>query len=177
MNTEYEARVLEIDREKIVQKIKDLGGKLVGEWEQKRYVYDFTPAEESKWIRLRTNGEVATLTVKEIVNDKIDGTREWEVEVSDFEGTNAILNQLGYKARAYQENRRTRYMLDGVELDIDEWPRIPAYLEIEAASETEVMRVVELLGVEPEKVTTLGVSGIYSDFYGIDVNAIPELRF
>ena len=51
MYTEYEARVLEVDREKIVQKIKDLGGKLVGEWEQKRYVYDFTPAEESKWIR------------------------------------------------------------------------------------------------------------------------------
>ena len=48
MNTEYEIRVLEIDKE------------------QKRYVYDIIPKEDGKWIRLRTNGRKTTLTYKKM---------------------------------------------------------------------------------------------------------------
>jgi len=169
--------VLEVDKDALREKIEKLGGVLEGEYEQKRYVYDFSPVKESKWIRLRTNGKVTTLAIKEIVSGEIDGTKEWEVEVSDFEGMSAILGELGYEARSYQENRRMRYILDDVELDIDEWPRIPAYLEIEGASEAEVRRMVELLGVSSDKVTTSDVASVYEEFYGIDVNAISELRF
>lgn len=65
--------------------------------------------------------------------DKNDlgGTQEHEVVVSDFEKMNDILEKLGYKHRNYQENKRIRYILDEVEIDIDTWPLIPTYAEIE----------------------------------------------
>ena len=57
MKTEYEIRVLETDKEKLIDKLEELGAKKVGEFNQKRYVYDLNPVQENKWIRLRTNGK------------------------------------------------------------------------------------------------------------------------
>ena len=85
MQTEFEAKILEIDVDKVISKLKSLGARKVGEKMQKRFVYDFTPKRKNSWIRLRTNGEKTTLTIKEIQNEKIDGTKEIEVSVDDFE--------------------------------------------------------------------------------------------
>lgn len=177
MNTEYEVRVLEIDVDKIINKITDLGGKFVGEYYQRRYIYDFNPVIEGKWIRLRTNGIETTLTIKNRFNDKkIDGTLELEEVVEDFDKTNLILNELGYKARAYQENKRVRYELNGVELDIDSWPLIPTYLEIEGSSVEEVEKYIKLLEVEDLTITSEGVNKVYNR-YNIDLESIEILKF
>jgi adenylate cyclase, class 2 len=53
------------------------------------------------------------------------------VQVSDFDMTNLLLNELGYIAKAYQENRRTSYVFNACNIEIDEWPGIPPYIEIE----------------------------------------------
>ena len=175
MHTEYEVRILEIDVDSINKKLNELGATF--EWDriQKRYVYDFIPKVDSKWIRLRTNGIKTTLTIKDLVTSKIDGTRELEIEVDDFVNTNKILEELGYTPRNYQENRRIQYKLDGVEIDIDSWPMIPTYLEIEGSSEDEVYKIVEKLGYKLENTTTRDVEGIYND-YGYDVMEIKDLR-
>lgn len=55
MNTEYEVRVLGIDALKIEKQLEALGAVLQWDYLQKRYVYDFIPKIEGKWIRLRTN--------------------------------------------------------------------------------------------------------------------------
>ena len=62
MKTEYEIRILEIDKEEMIKKLENLGAKKIGEYNQKRYVYDLKPIEKEKWIRLRTNGINTTLT-------------------------------------------------------------------------------------------------------------------
>ena len=98
MNTEYEIRILEVDVENLTRKLENLGAKKVGDWFQKRYVYDFVPKRENQWIRLRTNGEKTTLTYKNIEKDAIDGTKELEIEVDNFEKTNEMLEILGYKS-------------------------------------------------------------------------------
>ena len=177
MNIEIEERVLEVNKEELVKKLEELGAKKVADWHQKRYVYDFVPKRENEWIRLRTNGEETTLTYKNIESKDMAGTKELEIVVSDFEVTNQLLHIMGYKPRAFQENLRTRYYLEHVELDIDTWPMIPTYLEIEGASEEEVKRVEELLGVDKGKITTLNCQDIYLEKYGIDINQIDELRF
>lgn len=69
MNTEYEIRVLEIDKEKLIKKLEELGAEFKGDNEQKRYVYDIIPKEDGKWIRLRTNGRKTTLTYKKCSKD------------------------------------------------------------------------------------------------------------
>ena len=177
MNVEYEVRVLEINKKELISKIESLGGKFIGEYNQRRYVYDFNPKLDGKWIRLRTNGEETTLTIKEVTGTKIDSTKELEVIVSNFDDTNQILKELGYIPKGYQENKRIRYMLNGVELDIDHWPMIPIYLEIEGKDEQEVNAIIDLLEVDKSKITSKNVQSIYLEEYGINIEEIKDLRF
>jgi len=176
MDTEYELRILEVDVLSFEEKLKDLGAFKAFDSLQKRYVYDFSPKRENEWIRLRTNGNSTTLTIKSIEELSVSGTKELEIEVSDFEKTNKILEELGYKSRSYQENRRIRYYLNNVEIDIDSWPMIPPYVEIEGKNEEEIYNVLELLGYSKEDMTTLDVTSIYEK-YGINVNDIEILKF
>ena len=65
------------------------------------------PPQKEKWIRLRTDGKHTTLTCKHILDPlAIDGVREWEFAVSDFDMANEFLEQIGYTAKSYQENTR-----------------------------------------------------------------------
>ena len=175
MKTEIEARLLECDAVNIIKKLEMLGATKVGDWLQVRNCYDFNPPRKNSWIRLRTNGEETTLTIKEIESAKIDGTKESEIIVSDFDITNEILNKLGYNIRTTQENRRIRYMLDGVEVDIDFWPMIPTYLEIEAENEEKIKNVCKKLDIDYASLTSLDVQSIYLN-YGIDLNRIQILK-
>lgn len=175
MHTEYEVRVLEIDRDEVVRRLEQLGAEFQWDYVQKRYVYDFIPKIDGKWIRLRTNGKKTTLTIKNLVSSKIDGTQELEIEVDNFERCHLILKELGYEAKGYQENRRCQYLLNGVEIDIDSWPLIPTYLEIEGASEEAVYNALAALGFEKDVATTRDVEGIYLD-YGHNLNDIYDLK-
>ena len=176
MQTEFEVKILGIDVDKIISKLNTLGAKKIGEKMQKRFVYDFNPKKENYWIRLRTNAEKTTLTIKEIKNDKIDGTKELEISVDDFEKTNLFLEKLGYIAKGYQENKRISYILDNVEIEIDFWPQIPPYLEIEGKSVAEVQRIVKQLGFGVSQVTSMNTMDVYKK-YGIDLDSIKELKF
>ena len=177
MNTEYEIRVIDIDKEDIIKKLEELGAKKVGEFNQKRYVYDVKPKNDSQWIRLRTDGYKTTLTYKNIVDNTVDGTKELEIEVSDFDNANELLEILGYVNKGYQENNRIKYELNNIEVDIDTWPMIPAYLEIEGKNEKEVMDTLKLLQLDESKITALNCKDIYSQIYGIDIGSIKELKF
>lgn len=177
MKTEYEIRVLEMEKESIVKKLESLGAIKKGEYNQKRYVYDLKPIQKDKWIRLRTNGIETTLTYKDIESNTIDGTKEVEFKVDSFEVANEFLNKIGFMPRSYQENKRIQYTLDNVEIDIDTWPMIPTYLEIEGNSEEEVNNMVKKLGVSNLKITPLNCDDIYREFYNIDISKIEELKF
>ena len=174
MKTEIECRLLECDVENFIRNLEFNNATFMGDWLQMRYCYDFSPVQENSWIRLRTNGKETTLTIKEIANHKIDGTKECEIIVSDFKTTDEILNKLGYIARSKQENRRIRYTLDNVEIDIDFWPLIPTYVEFEAESEQDIINVCNKLKIDYNKLTTLDVSSIYKH-YGLDISKAPKL--
>ena len=82
MHTEYELRVLDIDTEKVIKKLEELGAEKIAEFNYKRRVYNFHPAVDHKWIRLRTDGKKTTLTIKKLESFEIDGTKELEIEVA-----------------------------------------------------------------------------------------------
>jgi adenylate cyclase class 2 len=176
MPIEHEAKILDINPREMENKILDAGAKFIAERVMRRYVYDITPGDQSKWIRLRDTGTEVTLTVKEIKHDGIDGTHEVETEVGDFETTNALLVALGFTPKGYQENRRVSYTLDGAQLELDTWPQIPPYLEIEAASKEEVIRIAALLGYSEDRLTGENTTKVYAR-YGVDLSTIPDLRF
>lgn len=176
MPIEHEGKILDIDLAATERLILDRGGQKLGEKFMRRYVYDITPGDQSQWIRLRDTGGDTTLTVKQVSSDAIDGTHEIEVGVDDFTAANALLGMLGFHPKSYQETRRSSFVLDGAQLEIDAWPQIPPYLEIEAGSKDEVVRVASLLGYTEADLTGENTIKIYAR-YGIDLNTIPELRF
>ena len=174
MKKEIEARYLECDVESIISKLRENNARFVGDWLQIRNCYDFEPVNPNSWIRLRTNGKETTLTIKEISSSNIDGTKEWETKVDSFEVVDEMLNKMGYFARSKQENRRIRYMLDGVEVDIDFWPLIPTYVEFEGESEDAILAVCEKLGISEMDLTIMDVSSIYEK-YGYNINNMPVI--
>jgi adenylate cyclase class 2 len=178
MDIEYEVSILEVNVKELEEKLVELGAIKSGDFLQRRYIYDFNPVLPTKWIRLRTNGIKSTLTIKDLQDKSIvGGMKELEIVVSDFDKTNDILKELGYNHRAYQENKRTIYNLDDVEFDIDTWPMIPTYVEIEGPSEEKVLEIVEKLGYDKKDIVTLGVVGIYREKYNIDCESYKELKF
>lgn len=177
MPAEYEAKVLDIDPTQMSALILAKGGRLVGgPTLQRRYVYDITPGDQSKWIRVRDTGAKTTLAVKVITHDGIDGTHEVETTVDSLGTTNELLGLIGFQPKSYQENRRTSFALDGAQLEIDEWPMIPPYLEIEADSPAEVVRVAGLLGYDETQLTSENTTKVYAR-YGIDLAQHADVRF
>ncbi len=90
-----------------------------------------------------------------MVNTSISGTEELEITVSDFHLTYKLLQELGFQEKAYQENKRASYLIGHTHIDIDSWPKIPPYLEIEGVTEIDVERVVELLGYSMPQTTAI----------------------
>lgn len=148
MNAEHELRILEISLPKVEATLLGAGAKKVQERIlQRRYTYDVIPAQRNKWMRLRTNGVKTTLAIKHVTGQGVSDTKEVEIEVDDFETTAALLEEMGLKAKSYQENYRTHYELNGVEVMLDEWPLIPPYAEVEARTSAAVEETVALLGI------------------------------
>jgi adenylate cyclase class 2 len=176
VSTEFEAKVLNVDPGVVAGVIVAAGGVHVADRLMCRYVYDIVPGDKSRWIRLRDTGAESTLCVKQIISNEIDGVREIEIEVSDFEATNALLGMLGFTPKAYQENRRSSWQLEGVRLEIDSWPLIPPYLEIEGDSVSQVQETAERLGFLVNDLTAENINDVYRR-YGIDLSAITDLRF
>jgi adenylate cyclase, class 2 len=63
-----------------------------------------------------------------------------------------------------------------VQLELDEWPLIPPYLEIEGPAKDDVLRAAALLGFSEDRLTGENTLKVYAR-YGIDLQAIPDLRF
>ncbi|KUL50127.1 adenylate cyclase [Streptomyces sp. NRRL F-4489] len=173
---EYEAKALDIDPAAMAERIRAAGGTFQGERLMRRYVYDTVPPVPGRWVRLRDSGGAVTLCVKTISSDAIDGTRETETTVGSFEDTHALLGLMGLTHRGYQENRRASWLLDGVRLEIDTWPRIPPYLEIEADTEEQVWATADRLALPRSGLTSENTTKVFTR-YGIDLEAISELRF
>ncbi len=62
------------------------------------------------------------------------------------------------------------------QLEIDQWPMIPPYLEIESDSREHVVAAAQQLGYPEEALTGENTLKVYAR-YGIDLAAISQLRF
>lgn len=141
-----------------------------------------------KWIRLRKNvsqnsdneiKESTTLTIKHILkNDQsgIQQMKETEIVVNSFEETNELLENLGFYYRCYQEKRRTKYILNEHEIDIDTWPGLPTYFEVEGKDREDLEGILNLLGYSFDEAVSCTTDDIYMNI-GIDINNMKELKF
>jgi adenylate cyclase class 2 len=181
-NIEFEAKVLDINVAEIKQKLADLWATFLWVKNFRRYIYEFKEIVKEKeftpekWVRLRTDWVKTTLTIKEIFWKEIGNVHEYEIEVSDFDETNKILEKLGYSYTLYQENIRESYIFEWIEFEIDFWPKIPPYLEIEAKTKEKVEKWLKLLWLEWQNFISNSWTDIYAN-YLIDLWKIKELKF
>ena len=183
---EIEVKFLNIDLKLIEKKLKDIGAKKIFEKLYKRRVFDYPDLRLDKqgaWVRLRDEGDRVTLTFKQRVGIKThDGTasdktmEEVEVEISDLAKTADILSKIGLKEKHYVENKRIRYQLGNIEFDIDSFPKLEPYLEIEASSWQEIDKAIKLLGLNPKDKKIFSTYQIYR-LKGINVNDYKEITF
>lgn len=175
MAKEYELRVLEIDKNEIIQKLKKLNAKKVKAVTMKRVNYD--GPREGSFLRLRDEGNKITLTYKyRLYKDSLEDTDEHEITVSDFEGCKLILENMGHKVESFQEQKREEYQLENITYTVDTWPHIPTYLEIEAPSKSTVEHGLELLQLKNPKTTHLAGLGLF-ELYGFKPSQCRHLVF
>lgn len=174
---EIEVKILNIDVNDIIKKLEIIGAKRIGEKSFSRIVFvmpsHVSPVKE--WIRLRTDGTKTTLTYKNVENKELGGTTEIETEVNDYETTKRILKKIGLIDLIFQQNKRIEYRYEDIEIDIDFWPKLKPYVEVEADSKEKVKKGVKLLGFSMSDTTTKTNEELYSDI-GIDLNKIKELK-
>lgn len=149
MKDEIEAKFVNVNIEEIREKLKNLNAELVMPMrDMKRVTIDTLDLKKKNaFLRVRDEGNKTTLTYKQIDTLSIDGVKEIEVTVSDFETTVALLAEAGLPHGSLQETRRETWQLDGVEVVIDEWPWLNPYIEIEGPSEEAVRGVAAKLAM------------------------------
>ncbi len=132
-----------------------------------------------KWVRLRESNGKIELTVKHVLNKNTEFMQkviENEINVSSLDEANLLLNALGLFRRSYQEKRRIQYKYKDAELDIDFWPNLTPYLEIETDNEATWQEIIANLGLENHRLVSQNTQSLYRE-QGIDVSKLSELRF
>lgn len=163
MNSEIEAKFLNLDHEMIRSKLIALGAMLEQPMRMMKRVVVHTPdmTDKNAFLRIRDEGYRATITYKQFDADSIDGAKEYEVIVSDFDSAVSIFQASGLIYDTYQESRRENWRVGGVEVMLDEWPWLHPYIEIEGESEEAVRNVASLLNLKWEDAMFGGVANVY----------------
>lgn len=180
MNKEIEARFLNVDKKKLVEKAVSLGAIDNGEKTLTEIIFydkDATWHEQGRFVRLRTSSDGTKLTYKQNKEQTIDSALEIEFSVSDMNEAKKLLETIGLVASRHQEKRRHTLLLNNVIIDIDTWPKIPTYVEFEGPSEREIRAVVEAVGFDWVDAVFDDARKIIQDRYGIPVGKLQWFTF
>lgn len=184
MNTEYEVKFCNVNIEEIQNKIKSLGGSLESPMRLMRRVVIDTPElkEKDAFLRVRDQGDKITLTYKQFQGSGVDGAKELEVTVSDFQTMVDILKAMSLNYKSFQESKRETWVLEDAEIVIDEWPWLNPYIEIEGKSEEHVKEIAGKLGFSWDDAVFGDVMGAYKNQYpntpaDFTVGNIKEVKF
>ena len=172
MKNEIEAQFLDIDKEAMRIRLKEIGAKLEKpEVLMRRVVFD---VGKHAFARVRDEGGKIVMTYKNVGNNQsILGTKEVNVEVSNYDDAILLLKSCGLRQKSHEESKREIWHLDGVEICIDTWPWIPTFMEIEETAKK--------LGLDKSQAKFGSVDTTYAHYYGIEPDVFnyetPEVTF
>lgn len=184
MQIEIEAKFLNVNKEAFRKILKKVGATLVHEERlMRRKNFDYPDSRLEKiggWIRVRDEGNKVTFSYKQLINRNIDGTKEISLVVEDFEKITNLLLAIGLDNKSYQETKRERWDLDGVEVTIDTWPWIPTFVELEGISEQKLKGTAQKLGLNWQQAIHGSVENAYQTYYNVseeDVDSWESITF
>lgn len=174
MAHEIETKVLDIDSAQIKKKLAGLGGtrpkktRLVVDWYRPLGTKE---GEDAWYLRIRSNSEgVHEVTWK--AKSEILGTARKHKEINfntmEPEKLSDLFESIGLEKYAHQEKDRTSYTLKDWSIEIDDYPGMPPFLEIEGSSEEHVHEAIKLLGLENNRTWAEGERKLVQDVYNLN---------
>ncbi|MDD3083472.1 MAG: class IV adenylate cyclase [Candidatus ainarchaeum sp.] len=155
---EIEVKVIEIDKKKIIKKLKELKAKKIGEYNIEAMLFDTSNKKFSKkknLIRLRKKNDCCYFTFKgKETRGFARKAEEIEFIVSDFEKSKLFLEKIGLIPYSFTKKHRITFELKNALIEIDEYSNIPVFLEIEAKSEKKIREIISLLGLSSKNIKT-----------------------
>lgn len=181
MATEIEARFLEVDVPAFVQRLQELGAEdrgVVLLRETIFYDQELTWRESGReLVRVREGREGVVVSYKHAAEDTVTGTEEVEFRADDRGAVEQFLRRLGLVAYRQQEKRRHTFWLRGVRIDLDSWPQVPTYVEVEGPTETAIREVARMLGLDWSQAIFGNAGLLIEERYGIPVRELRWFTF
>ena len=174
MAYEVETKVLDIDVDAVKEKLALLNAR---QTQDTRLAVDWyrpmgeKEGEESWFLRIRSNTEGKNEVTWKAKSDIIGIARrhkEINFFIDEPEELADLFEELGLEEYAHQEKDRTSYVLDDWSFDIDQYPGMPAFLEIEGTSEDHILEAITLLGLEQNPTWATGERILIQERYGLD---------
>lgn len=165
-NTEIEVKFLINDPDRIRLKLRALGINSLGTVFEKNHRYDDLHSnllKNKRLLRLRCDHK-KILTFKKpssIQNADFKINEEIEVEVSDFDQMEKILEEVGFlRVQSYEKHRET-FVLEDAEILIDNMP-YGIFIEIEGTEES-IRKYANILDLDWDKKITLNYLQIFEN--------------
>jgi len=186
MKPEIEAKFLNVNHGDIRDKLQSIGAVCEQPMRLMRRVVVETEdmKNNNSFVRVRDEGGKVTMTYKKFDELSVDGTKEIEIVVDDFDTAVELIDTTcpEQNRRSYQESKRETWSIDGVEIVLDEWPWIKPYIEIEGESEEDLKSVAQKLGLDWSDAVFGDVMVAYrAEYPHLDntdtVGAIEEVKF
>lgn len=180
LNREIEVRFLEIDQARLKEKLAELKAEDHGESMMEEVIFydkDLKWQSSGQFVRLRKNDKGTFLTYKNHQVNTVDGTEEIEFEVGDMGKAETFLGRIGLVAYRHQQKKRHSFLLDGVIFDIDTWPKIPTYVELEGPSEDALKRAAARVGFDWEDAVFENARIVIEERYHIPVGNMKWFTF
>lgn len=133
--------------------------------------------------RIRDEGDIVTMSAKySAVNGDISSQKEAQVIVDSFENAALILQSFGLIITDYQENKRETWQFkDGTLIELEEWPNLPTYIEIEGSSIEAIKDAANTLHLDWNLHTTDSTDKLYMKHYSLSKeetrHKLSNLRF
>ena len=156
---EIEVKILDVNPAQIRTRLKKIGAKKYFDGDVHAVYFDTADDQLKKKgvvLRVRTAGDRVELCAKgNRKKSRFKNIDEFEVVTGDYEQTVALLQMLGYVRRRESIRRRECYKLGAIKYDLDFYPGIPPFIEVESGTEDDVVRGVEKLGYMMDNTTNM----------------------
>lgn len=181
MDQEIEVKFLLKNYNSLMQKITDLhlpcSQERIHEFNLRYDLPDGSLVDQKQVLRLRKDTQ-ARLTFKGpgVMEEDVLLRKEIEVEVSDFDTTNRLLEALGYKVVMMYEKFRANYLMDNLVLSVDETP-LGLFIELEGESPAQVRKAADALGLDWEARINLSYSALLNIFNQSSGHTFRDLSY
>ncbi len=163
---EIEVKVLNIDKDKIEYKLKQIECELVKDEYQYNYIFDTQERRLKKlyngYLRIRKTvnkdkSKKIELTLKRNIKDsEFRKNIENNLNINNVEEGIKILEALGYILMHTGKKHRVSYRYKDILFEIDTWDKETyphTYLEIEVIREEDLDKAIELLDIDKKNIT------------------------